>query len=133
VVSNNSQTASTTINMSAAAPGIFTNSDRSLTPASKAARGQVVTLYFTGAGGLQPAVATGATPSGDETPVPTQAMLVTVGGEKASTTYVGQPSWSVGVLQINFTVPSTVGAGTQPVVVSVGGVSSQTATLNVTE
>ncbi len=46
--------------------------------------------------------------------------------------YVGIPSWSVGVLQINFTVPASLASGLQAVVVDIGGVKSQTALLDVT-
>ncbi len=134
VVSNNGQTASATIQMSAVAPGIFFNSNSgALVPAAAAKRGQTITLYMTGAGALQPSVATGAAPSGGTTPVPALETLVTVGGVKASTTYVGVPSWSVGVLQINFIVPPTAALGAQPVVVSVGGVASAGATLTVSQ
>jgi uncharacterized protein (TIGR03437 family) len=134
VVGNNGQTASTTIQMAAAAPGIFFDSNSgALLPAATAPRGRSVTLYFTGAGAVQPFVATGASPGSGAAPVPTQRTLVTVGGVGASTTYVGIPSWSVGVLQVNFIVPSTVALGPQPVVVSVGAVASAAATLTVSQ
>jgi uncharacterized protein (TIGR03437 family) len=48
-------------------------------------------------------------------------------------TYICVPSWSVGVVQINFTVPFAAALGVEPVVVSVGEVSSQSATLTVTQ
>jgi len=58
---------------------------------------------------------------------------VTVGGVTVTPTFVGIPSWSVGVTQINFTMPATVPAGVQPVIVTVGAVSSQPATITVTQ
>jgi len=66
-------------------------------------------------------------------PVPTGKTLVTVTGIPASTKYIGVPGWSVGVLQIDLTVPSGVHAGTQPVVVSVGGLASNAAKLTVSQ
>ena len=39
----------------------------------------------------------------------------------------------MGVSQVNFTVPTTVPLGGQPVVVSVGGVKTQTGSLTVTQ
>jgi uncharacterized protein (TIGR03437 family) len=90
-------------------------------------------LYLTGAGAAQPSVATGAAPSSSTTPVPAQETLVTVGGVEASTTYIGIPSWSAGVVQINFIVPSTAALGPQPVVVSVGEVASAGVTLTVSQ
>jgi uncharacterized protein (TIGR03437 family) len=133
VVSNNGQAASATIAMSAAAPGIYTDSSGYITPTSKASAGQTLVMYVNGAGALDPAVATGSTPASGATPVPKGATLVTVAGIPASTTYVGEPSWSVGVLQINFTVPSGAGTGTLPVVVSVEGRASKPADLTVSQ
>jgi uncharacterized protein (TIGR03437 family) len=127
VVSNNGQTASIAIQMLAAAPGIFTDSNGALVPTSTATRGQNLTMYVTGVGAVTPSVATGAVPGGVTTPIPAQTTLVTLGGVQvpaADISYIGIPSWSVGVLQINFTVPSTAAVGTQSVVVSVGGVAS---------
>jgi uncharacterized protein (TIGR03437 family) len=132
VVSNNGKTASASIGMSPAAPGIFTDANRAIVPDSTAARGQTIAIYVTGAGMVEPSVATGAMPGNGAAPVPAGTTLVTVGGVQASTVFVGIPSWSIGVLQINFVVPSTVPAGAQPVVVSVGGLASAAATLNVT-
>jgi len=132
VVSNNGKTASTSISMSPAAPGIFADANRAIVPDSTAARGQTIAIYVTGAGMVEPAVATGSMPGNGATPVPVGTTLVTVGGVQASTVYVGIPSWSIGVLQINFVVPSGVSTGAQPVVVSVGGLASAAATLNVT-
>jgi uncharacterized protein (TIGR03437 family) len=132
VVSNNGQTASATIQMAAAAPGIA-GSGGALVPTGTAGHGQAVALYLTGAGAVQPAVATGATPAGTSTPVPIQNTVVTVGGTQVTPGYIGIPSWSVGVLQINITVPSTVATGAESVVVTVGGVASPAATLTVTQ
>jgi uncharacterized protein (TIGR03437 family) len=131
VVSNNGQTASTSIQMAPAAPGIFTDTSGAIAPTSTASRGQAVTIYVTGVGALQPVVATGATPGSGTTPVPTQTILVTVGGVQATTTYIGVPSWSIGILQINFTVPSSAPTGAQSVIVSVGGLASATAIVNI--
>ena len=129
VVSDNGQTTSATIQMSAAAPGIA-GSGGALVPTATAPRGQAIALYLTGAGAVQPTVATGGVPSGT-TPVPVQNTVVTVGGTQVPTSYIGIPAWSVGVLQINFTIPTTAATGAQSVVVSVGGVASPAATLTV--
>jgi uncharacterized protein (TIGR03437 family) len=56
---------------------------------------------------------------------------MTIGGVKATLDYVGIPSWSVGTLQINFTVPSSAPLGVQPVVVTVGTASSVAANFTV--
>jgi uncharacterized protein (TIGR03437 family) len=133
VVSNNGQTTSAALPMAAAAPGIFTDANGALLASATAAPGQAVTLYLTGAGAVQPFVATGAAPGSGTTPVPTQNTVVTVGGVNALTTYIGIPSWSVGILQIDFIVPFAAVLGPQPVVVSVGEAASAAATLTVSQ
>jgi hypothetical protein len=64
--------------------------------------------------------------------VPRLPFILTVGGVPVTPAFVGVPSWSVGVTQVNFAVPANVPQGRQPVAVTVGGVSSATAYLNVT-
>jgi uncharacterized protein (TIGR03437 family) len=58
--------------------------------------------------------------------------MVTVGGAIANIQFVGIPDWSAGVVQINFVVPAGLASGQQPVVVTVGGIASAPAVLNVT-
>jgi uncharacterized protein (TIGR03437 family) len=128
--------------VSKTAPGIFMLEDgtsrvaNGVSPAGT--RGQAFTIYITGQGAVSPQVDDGYTPMADgltETPKPTAAVSVTVGGIAASTTdgnwFVGIPGWSVGVTQINFTVPPATPMGTQPVVVTVGGVASTPAYMTV--
>ena len=82
--------------------------------------------------GFIPAIQDGEAPI-DDNSRPTQAVGVTVAGVTAVTSYVGEPTWAVGVVQINFVVPTTIAAGKQPVVVTVGGVASQAAYIDITE
>ncbi|MGA2724932.1 MAG: protease pro-enzyme activation domain-containing protein [Bryobacteraceae bacterium] len=116
--------------VSFAAPGIFVTPDGLVNPSSSGTANQVLSLYVTGAGQLRPAIPDGEAPANDNSK-PAQAVSLAVGGVAAQTTYVGVPTWSVGVLQINFVVPATVAAGKQPVVVTVGGVASQAAYINI--
>jgi uncharacterized protein (TIGR03437 family) len=60
-----------------------------------------------------------------------QNVTVTVGGVNAPIQFIGIPSGLAGVTQINYQVPSGLSTGPQPVVVTVGGFASQTATLTV--
>jgi uncharacterized protein (TIGR03437 family) len=117
--------------VAAAAPGIFVFADGSLLPANSGSRGQTLSLYLTGAGALTPAATTGSTPTSRAIPVPSQAVTVTVGGVPVTPVYIGVPSWSVGVVQINFTIPASVAVGPQPVVVTIGGAPSNAATFTV--
>ncbi len=137
VVNNNGQLASTTIPVSAAAPAIFSDTANGLVPTNTGTRGQTLSLYVTGAGLVSPAIATGAAPSAttaiSQLPAPQQSTTVTVGGVAAPITFIGIPAEVVGVVQINFQVPSTVAVGSQPVVVTVGNVASRAATLLVTQ
>jgi uncharacterized protein (TIGR03437 family) len=122
----------------AAAPGIFSYANPGSTTSSpigsgSARVGDEVAIYVTGVGQLSPVPGDGVTPTQGTTPVPRQSVSVTVGGVPVTNLpYVGIPSWSVGVLQINFVVPSGVPAGPQPVVVTVGSTPSLPANIAIT-
>lgn len=105
----------------AASPGIFTvsggtgqaaanNQDGSVNSAANpAARGAVVSLYATGPG----SDSAGAT--------------VTIGGYAASVLYAGPAPGFPGLMQVNAQIPGGfLAPGIQPVLLSVGGASSQT-------
>lgn len=136
VVSNNGQTTSASFPVVPAAPGIFANAGGAPVPNTSAAHGQTVSLYVTGDGLVSPSLATGAAPvagtSVANLPKPQQTVSVTVGGVEASIQFIGIPVGLVGVTQINYTVPTQTPTGSQPVVVTVGGVASPSATLTVT-
>ena len=119
--------------VSAAAPGIFMFADGSVNPSNNARAGDTVVLYLTGGGLVSPPVLDGWTPSYGVTPVPQQTVSITVGGIAVAQpfAFIGIPSWSVGVTQINFTIPTNVPAGPQPVVVTVGAASSLPATITI--
>jgi len=59
--------------------------------------------------------------------------VFTIGGAEALLSYVGIPSWSIGTVQVNFTVPSSAALGAQPVVVYVGEAASESARLTITQ
>jgi len=129
-VSNNGLVATNSFTVSASAPGLFTQNQQGtgpITATSSGGRGQQFALYVTGAGEVSPPIATGAVPTGTQVPVPLLPVSVTVGGVAANLAYVGLPSWSVGTLQVNFTVPQNAPLGAQPVVVTVGSASSPVA------
>ena len=136
IVTNNGQTTTASFRVAAAAPGIFVNAAGAPVPNTSGAHGQTVSLYITGDGAVTPALATGTAPA-PGTPVgslpkPQQTVSVTVGGVAAPIDFIGIPVGLVGVTQINYTVPAQAPTGAQPVVVTVGGVASQAATLTVT-
>jgi uncharacterized protein (TIGR03437 family) len=132
-LNNNGRVTSYTVQVSPTAPGIFSNSG-ALTPAATAKRGSTVLLYLTGDGELSPMLDTGAPPAANtpvaQLPKPRAPLSVTVGGVPAEVVFAGNP-WLVGVTQVNFAVPANAPMGAQPVVVTVGGVSSAPAMLTV--
>jgi uncharacterized protein (TIGR03437 family) len=123
----------------AAEPGVFTvdstgtglgaivNQDGTVNGAvNPAARGSVVSIFATGEGQTSPPGVTGSvTGSGLKTPL--QQVTVAIGGIGATVQYAGSAPGSVaGLLQVNAVVPAGVSPGSAvPVIVSVGGISSQ--------
>lgn len=133
VVGNPYDNVSYRFTVGSAAPGVFTFADGTINPSRTGARGQTVTVFITGDGPVTPSLATGTAPSSSRTPPkPQQAVSVTVGGvDVGPLQFIGIPTWAVGVTQINFTIPASVPPGPQPVVVTVGGQASNTATITV--
>ena len=131
----------------AAAPGLFTfsatgtgqaaaaNQDGTLNgPSSPAAAGSYVTVYFTGGGQTNPPGVTGSITGTSVLKWLSQTATVTVGGVAATVAFDGAaPTFIDGFLQLNIQLsPNTPSGNAQPVVVTVGNVSSQaTATLAV--
>jgi uncharacterized protein (TIGR03437 family) len=136
-VYNNGESVYADLTTTATAPAIFTFGNDAPVPFTTGTRGQVLTLYITGAGAVSPTVATGATPAATtsvaDLPAPKGATILTVGGVAATIDFIGIPTWSVGVVQINYTIPANAPLGSQNVVVSIGGVASATTSLAITQ
>jgi len=113
-------------------PGAILNPDYSLnTAANAAARGSVIMAFATGGGTVQGGATDGAlAPSAGQQTLPVTA---TVGGLTAVVQYAGPAPGEVnGVMQVNLAVPAAAPAGNAvPVVISVGGVQSNTVTIAV--
>ncbi len=118
-----------------AGPGIFTFPDGAINPFRSGRRGETITLFVTGEGKVTPTLRTGNTPSSHTAlaslPRPQQSVSLTVGNVPATIQFIGIPSGLVGVTQVNFTIPDNAPVGNQPVVITIGGVPSTPATLNV--
>jgi uncharacterized protein (TIGR03437 family) len=133
IVKSDGQSASVTFTVQAAAPGIFVDyQDGNVLPTESTPAGSTIAIYLTGTGQVTPAEATGILPASGTTPLPTLPVALTMGGIVVTPVYIGIPSWSAGVLQINFTVPAALAAGSQQIIVKIGGVSSKAALLTVT-
>jgi len=134
-VNNNGQVASYVFTAAPSAPGIFTDASGALIPFSSGKPGDTLTLFITGDGDVLPALATGASPF-TYTPLallpqPRLPLSVSVGGVTAAIAFAGIPPGLAGVTQVNFVIPLNVSPGPQPVVVTVGGVASNTGNLTV--
>jgi uncharacterized protein (TIGR03437 family) len=138
-VNNGGQIASYAFTVVPIAPGLYSSAISNATGSlvSAASRGQLLLLFVTGEGDVTPTLATGATPSSTITdptmlPHPRQPVQVTVGGVTATVLFAGIPSGVAGLTQIDFYVPNTAPLGSQQVIVTVGGIASQSIPLNVT-
>jgi trimeric autotransporter adhesin len=134
----NATSAALTTSVAAIAPGIFTvdgsgagqasalNRDGAANGPDRPARaGQTISLFVTGAGQTSPAGVDGKLGEAP-LPKPVAPVAVTIGGLQAELKYAGGAIGLIaGVMQVDVVVPDRV-FGAVPVVVSVGGVPSQT-------
>ncbi len=112
------------VNESGAGPGLVLNSDYSLnTAANPAPGGSSIIVYATGGGTIQGGATDGAlAPGAGNQTLPVSAAI---GNVPANVAYAGTAPGEVnGVMQVNLTVPTGL-TGVQPLVITVGGVPSQ--------
>lgn len=136
-----------TVRITASAPGIFSvlqngqgqgavlneNSTQNF-GTNPARRGSVVQIFATGAGETTPALLAGepAPASGNPLVLTNVQPTVTIGGQTARVQFSGMAPGYVGLWQINAEVPVDVAPGSAvPLVVSAGGVASNTVTIAV--
>lgn len=142
VVVQSSGTASnpSSVTVSATSPGLLgygnnrlvaVNQDGSINGADTGeAVGRSVVIYGVGLGAVDNAVATGAAASGAPLSRPRAATSLSIGGRAATIAFIGLTPGSVGLLQINATIPS-LAPGNYPVILTVGGVASNAPLLTV--
>jgi uncharacterized protein (TIGR03437 family) len=101
-------------------------------PNHPAVRGQPIAIFVNGLGPVSNTPASGG-PSGFDWTLAQTASLptVTIGGVNAKVDFAGLTPSTVGLYQINLTVPASLSAGNPQIVVSVGGVSSKPSVLPV--
>jgi minor extracellular serine protease Vpr len=99
--------------------------------ANPAVRGQSIALYANGLGPVTNTPASGDPASSTLLSLTTSTPTVTIGGVPAPVSFSGLAPGFAGLYQINVTVPSTISAGTQPIVVSIGGQSSKASGISV--
>ncbi len=131
-----------TITMDIARPGIFLTGPASqgvvVTPTNQlvdaahpVSAGDVVVVYCTGLGTTNPVVATNqASPS---SPPATSVIqpTATIGGVNAPVQFAGLTPGFIGLYQVNVQIPPGVAPGAVPLVLTQGGVSSNTVTIGV--
>jgi uncharacterized protein (TIGR03437 family) len=134
-----------TIPVAQTAPGLFTisetgtgevvayNFDGTLNTASNpVARGFPVIVYATGEGQTDPTGTDGLIASGLFVRTPFAPVSATVAGQAASVVYAGSADGNVsGIMEVELIVPplpASTAAGALPIMLTVGGVSSQAGT-----
>jgi uncharacterized protein (TIGR03437 family) len=126
-----------------AAPGLFTsstgqaavqNADHSAnTPTNPAKVGSTVTVYFTGTGPVNPAVADGAaSPKGTPAQV-TSTATATIGSATAQVSFAGLAPGFVGLGQMDIVIPSGLSSGNHTLTLSIAGENSNSAQISVTQ
>jgi uncharacterized protein (TIGR03437 family) len=111
--------------------GAITHANGSaVTSQSPSQRGEVVIIYATGLGQVAPPVGTGSLPSGASNTV--SPVTLTIGGINVIPEFAGLAGCCVGLNQINGKIPAGVASGAAvPVVLTIGGKPSNTATIAV--
>ena len=130
------------ITVQAAAPELFVqgthaivqNSDFSLNSSGNPAKaGGTIMAYLTGAGAVSNQPADGAAAgSGSSLSTVTSTVTATIGGQTAQVSFAGLAPGFVGLWQANIVVPSGLAQGNFPLIVTVGGQSSNSANVSVT-
>jgi uncharacterized protein (TIGR03437 family) len=98
-------------------------------PANPIAAGGTIIAYVTGSGPVSPAQADGALPSGTVTV--TSTCTATIGSQNAVVGFCGLQPNSVGLVQVNITVPSGVTTGTYPLTITINGQASNSQNVSV--
>jgi minor extracellular serine protease Vpr len=90
-----------------------------------AVRGQSIALFVNGLGPVTNTPASGDPASSTVLSQTTSTPVVTIAGVAAPVSFSGLAPGFAGLYQINVTVPSTIAAGAQTIVVSIGGQTSK--------
>ena len=129
------------VNVANAAPGIFqfsgtravaTNSDYSLNTSSNPAQtGSFITVYITGQGPFDNSIADGAGAPSSPLSKTSATTTASIGGKTATVLFSGATPGLVGVSQVNVVVPNGIPDGDNSLVITIGGVSSNSTTISV--
>jgi uncharacterized protein (TIGR03437 family) len=141
VGANGGYTLSDSLTLAPAQPGVASSSGRltaqhaldfsPITTDSPAAKGEAIILTLVGMGATDPPVVSGAAAPSDPLANTVIQPTVTVGGQPADIVFAALMPGTVGLYQIELTVPAGLPSGDQPVAVTQGGVAANTALLAV--
>jgi uncharacterized protein (TIGR03437 family) len=120
-----------TVPLATYSPGIFGVVDYQTGAIGSTTRGNTIEIYMNGLGPVS-----NTPPSGDPAaaqPLSTMSVFptVTIGGVPATVSFSGLAPGFVGLYQVNATIPTNAPTGSQPLVVTMGGVAAQTVNLAV--
>jgi uncharacterized protein (TIGR03437 family) len=133
-VNNNGQVAGYQFTITPSVPAFYVDANGAPVGISSVSPGGTIATFINGAGDITPSTKSGyvsSTSSISASAKPLLPLSVTVGGTPVYLTYVGISAGLIGTMQINFTVPASVPEGVQPLVVTVGNLSSPPAQLTV--
>jgi uncharacterized protein (TIGR03437 family) len=114
------------VNIAVFAPGLFL-----LNGGTSVTAGQFISIYATGLGPVSNRPATGGAAGASPLSVTLTAPTVTIGGVAAPVGFSGLAPGAVGLYQVNVQVPAGVVSATAPVILTIGGVASNTVTIAV--
>jgi uncharacterized protein (TIGR03437 family) len=133
-----------TVQVTATAPAIFTLNQQGTGPgailhgqtyqvvsgSSPAAAGEIISIYCTGLGAVNPPAQTGGVPP-DPPPQVVDKVQASIGGLPAPVLYAGVAPGYAGLYQINAQIPIGTPSGPQPLQIIQNGAASNTVTVTV--
>lgn len=99
-------------------------------PANPVAAGGEIAVYVTGLGAVNPPVGDGVAASSTSLSYVAATVTATIDGQPANVIFAGLAPGYAGLYQVNVIVPQ-LAAGAYPIQFAVGGVLSNTASVNV--
>jgi uncharacterized protein (TIGR03437 family) len=129
------------VSVATAAPGLFVlaskqaaveNANSSINdPSNPAKVGSTISAFLTGSGPVNPAAVSGVPASTTSLVSATASVSATVGGVPATVSFAGLAPGFIGLVQLNLIVPSSLSAGSYPLIVTIDGQASNAAPISV--
>jgi uncharacterized protein (TIGR03437 family) len=106
------------------------NQDGSLNNISRGApKGSYVSVYASGLGAVNPAIAAGAVPPNSPLSTTVSGVAASIGGVPAVVSYAGLAPGLPALYQLNIQVPTGASSGAQQLIISTNGYPSQNGAL----